>query len=291
MKAPMTIAIASTKPDLRAAIRTARAAGKIIGLVPTMGALHEGHASLVRAARAATGFVVVTVFVNPTQFGPHEDLDRYPRTFDGDLEVCARAGADLVFHPDAAEMYPADMRTFVEVEQLPDGLCGASRPGHFRGVCTVVAKLFNLVQPDVAFFGQKDAQQARIIRQMARDLDFPVEVRVCPTVREVDGLALSSRNRLLAPAHRAQAPVLYRALRKAEQLVAGGERDAATVEQAIRGHLATAPDGVVDYVALVDADTLRPVVRIAGPLLIALAVKFGNTRLIDNVIVQATGDA
>jgi pantoate--beta-alanine ligase len=265
--------------------------GKTIGLVPTMGALHEGHASLVRAARDATGFVVVTIFVNPTQFGPHEDLDRYPRTFDADLQVCQREGADLIFHPDVVEMYPPDMRTFVEVEQLPDGLCGASRPGHFRGVCTVVAKLFNLVLPDVAFFGQKDAQQARIIRQMARDLDFPLEVRVCPTVREPDGLALSSRNRLLTPGHRAQAPVLYQTLQKAAQLVAGGERNAAVVEQAMRRQLATAPDAVVDYVALVDAEILQPVAYLTGRVLIAIAVKFGNTRLIDNLIVQATEGA
>ncbi len=207
-----------TISEIRAALTTARAGGASVGLVPTMGALHEGHLHSVRAARAQNDVVVVSIFVNPTQFGPEEDFERYPRDLDGDGALCAAAGADLIFCPPAEEMYPEPFSTWVDVEDLTDGLCGRSRPGHFRGVCTVVSKLFNICGPDRAYFGEKDVQQLAVVTRMARNLDFPVEIIACPTVREADGLALSSRNARLSPDERAQAPVLYRAL------TAAGER-------------------------------------------------------------------
>jgi pantoate--beta-alanine ligase len=278
--------VAATVAEVRRAVAGARRRGLTVGLVPTMGALHEGHASLIRAARAQTGFVVVSIFVNPTQFGPNEDFSRYPRPLEQDLEACGREGVDLAFVPEPATVYPPGFRTFVEVHGLQDVLCGASRPGHFRGVATVVLKLFNTVQPDVAYFGQKDAQQARIIRQMVRDLDVPVEVRVCPIVRAADGLALSSRNQYLDPEQRRHATVLHRALAEARARVEGGERDAAAVRRALAERLASTPGAVVDYAAVVDYDTLQPVERLRGQVLIAVAVKFGGTRLIDNVLVE-----
>ncbi|MFN4260185.1 MAG: pantoate--beta-alanine ligase [Gemmataceae bacterium] len=270
-------------PDVRAAVATARQHGRTIGLVPTMGALHEGHLSLCRAARQETNYVVVTIFVNPTQFGPNEDLDRYPRPLDQDLVLCRREGVDLVFAPNNEEIYPPDFRTFAEVRELQDVLCGASRPGHFRGVVTVVLKLFNITQPDIAYFGQKDAQQARIIEQMVRDLNVPVRLRVCPIVREADGLALSSRNQYLDAEQRRQAVVLHQALTETCQRIEQGERDAAQARQALIERVATAPAAVLDYAAIVAADSLRPVERLQGDILIALAVKFGDTRLIDNM--------
>ena len=279
----MKPAVAAAIADLRRAVAAARGRGLTVGFVPTMGALHAGHASLIRAARAETGFVVVSIFVNPTQFGPGEDFTRYPRPLAQDLEVCGRERADLVFTPAAETMYPAGARTFVEVTGLQDGLEGPSRPGHFRGVATVVTKLFNLVQPDVAYFGQKDAQQARIIRQLVRDLDLPLEIRVCPTAREPDGLALSSRNIYLDPDQRRRAVVLYQALTEAKALAEAGERDARAVQQALAARVATAPGAVLDYAAVVDADSLRPLDRLRGPVLLALAVRFGATRLIDNL--------
>jgi pantoate--beta-alanine ligase len=281
----MTPVSVTTAAELAAAVRQAKARGERVGLVPTMGALHAGHASLIRAARQETGFVVVSIFVNPTQFGPAEDFARYPRTPEHDLAVCAAERADLVFAPPVEEVYPPGFCTFVEVTGLQDVLCGRSRPGHFRGVATVVLKLLNLVQPDVAYFGQKDAQQVRIIRQMVRDLNVPVEVRVCPIVREPDGLALSSRNAYLTPEQRRHATALYRALTAARELVEAGERDAGTVRAAMAGIIAATPGAVLDYADVVDAETLRPVPRIAGKVLAALAVKFGATRLIDNLLL------
>jgi len=251
-----------------------------------MGALHEGHASLCRAARAETGFVVVSIFVNPTQFGPSEDFSRYPRTWDADLELCGREGVDLVFAPEAAAIYPPGFSTHVEVAGLQDGLCGASRPGHFRGVATVVLKLFNIVPADIAYFGQKDAQQARIIEQMVRDLDIPVEVRVCPIIREPDGLALSSRNRYLDPDQRRRAVVLSEALQEARGAIERGERDAGRLQRWLAARIEATPGAVLDYAAVVDAHTLQPVQTICGDVLLALAVKFGPTRLIDNVLVK-----
>jgi pantoate--beta-alanine ligase len=277
-------AVVSAPDALRQAVADARRRGQTVGLVPTMGALHRGHTSLIDLARVEAGFVVVSIFVNPIQFGPHEDLSRYPRPLEHDLAQCALAGVDLVFMPDAALMYPPGFRTFVEVSGLQDGLCGASRPGHFRGVCTVVLKLFNLVQPDVAYFGQKDYQQARIIRQMVRDLEVPVRLRLGPTIREADGLALSSRNQYLEPAQRREAPALYDALAEAWELAEDGERDAAVLRQLLVDRVAAIPGAALDYAAVVDADTLEPVDRLTRATLLALAVKFGATRLIDNLV-------
>jgi pantoate--beta-alanine ligase len=281
--------VAATVAEVRRAVAAARRRELTVGLVPTMGALHEGHASLIRAARAETGFVAVSIFVNPTQFDPNEDFNRYPRPLEQDLEACGREGVDLAFVPEPAAVYPPSFRTFVEVHGLQEVLCGASRPGHFRGVATVVLKLFNIVQPDVAYFGQKDAQQARIIRQMVHDLDVPAEIRVCPIVREPDGLALSSRNQYLDPEQRRHATVLHRALAEARRLVEAGERDTAVVRRALAERLASAPGAAVDYAAVVDYDTLQPVERLRGQVLIAVAVKFGGTRLIDNAMVEVGG--
>ncbi|HTU23504.1 MAG TPA: pantoate--beta-alanine ligase [Gemmataceae bacterium] len=284
----MKAAIVTGIDPLRRAVAEARRSGRTIGLVPTMGALHEGHLSLIETARAETGYVVVSIFVNPTQFGPNEDLNRYPRPLERDLEMCGEAGVDLVFHPQAEIMYPPGYRTYVEVEGLQDVLCGASRPGHFRGVATVVLKLFNLVQPDRAYFGQKDAQQVRILQQMVRDLNVPVEIRVCPIVREADGLALSSRNEYLEAGGRRGATVLYSALTEARQRIEAGTRDAATVRQVMTEAIASVPGAVLDYAAVVDADSLQPLVQIGSErsVLLALAVRFGGTRLIDNVLIQ-----
>jgi len=275
--------LAETVAEVRAAVDAARANGRTVGFVPTMGALHEGHAALIRAARGATGFVVVSVFVNPTQFGPAEDYEKYPRTLDADRRLAAAAGADLVFAPGVGEMYPPGATTFVEVGGLGDYLCGPARPGHFRGVCTVVLKLFNIVRPDVAVFGAKDGQQARIIRRMVRDLNVPVEVRVEPTVREPDGLAMSSRNRYLSPAERAVAPYIYWALTAVRDRAAAGERDAARLEAGLREMLAAIPGARIDYASVVDDETLRPVGRLERPALAAVAVYLGTTRLIDNI--------
>jgi pantoate--beta-alanine ligase len=276
----------ATIEAVREAVARARQQGRSIGLVPTMGALHAGHASLVRAARAETGFVVVSIFVNPTQFGPNEDYARYPRSLPHDLELCTQESVDLVFTPDMATMYPPDFRTYVEVHGMQQVLCGASRPIHFRGVATVVLKLFHIVQPDLAYFGQKDAQQARLLQQMVRDLNVPVQVRVCPIVREPDGLALSSRNQYLDPDQRRQAVVLYQALEEARCMVENGERSAAVLIQRMMSRFQVTPGAVVDYVAVVDAETLQPVERLSGTVLVAVAVKFGTTRLIDNTLVQ-----
>jgi pantoate--beta-alanine ligase len=282
-----TVPCIPTIAGIRSAIAVARAERRLIGLVPTMGALHEGHLSLIRTARAECGFVVVWIFVNPTQFGPQEDLDRYPRDLERDRLLSTSAGADVIFNPAVEEIYLPGFSTWVEVEGLGEGLCGASRLGHFRGVCTVVTKFFNICAPDKAYFGRKDAQQLAIIRRMVRDLNLPVEVVACPIVREADGLAMSSRNRYLGPEERAQAVVLNQALRAVERLVGEGERDVATLETAMRALIAAAPLAEVDYVSIVDAVDLRPVGIIAGECLVALAVRFGRTRLIDNTTVKA----
>jgi pantoate--beta-alanine ligase len=266
-----------------------RSDGETVGLVPTMGALHEGHAALIRAARSASGFVVVSIFVNPTQFGPKEDFAKYPRTLEADQKVCAEAGADLIFAPGVEEMYPANSFTFVEVAKLGDHLCGASRPGHFRGVCTVVLKLFNIVRPDRAHFGAKDYQQARIIKQMVRDLNVPVEVRVEPTVREPDGLALSSRNRYLSPEERAVAPRIQQALRAARGRALAGEIDGARLASALAAELSMIPGARVDYASIVDAETLQPLARLDRPAVAAVAVFLGTTRLIDNLLIAERG--
>ena len=270
----------------------ARARGRSIGFVPTMGALHEGHLSLVRAARKETDCVVVSVFVNPTQFGPGEDFNAYPRTLEADCAACEAAGADIVFAPRASDMYPPGFATYVVMGRLADRLCGAFRPGHFHGVCTVVAKLFNIVGPDVAYFGQKDYQQTVVIARMVRDLDFGVRLRVLPTVREADGLAMSSRNRYLTPDERRQATCLYQALRRAEDLTIGGERDAHVIQEEMTRILESAPLGRIEYVAIVDPDELTDLDRIEHTAVAAVAVRFGNARLIDNTLLppQASPD-
>jgi pantoate--beta-alanine ligase len=283
---PMPLQTVTTVGELRTQIQAARQRGLSVGLVPTMGALHEGHASLVRQARLETGYVVVTIFVNPTQFGPNEDLDRYPRQLAQDTEICRRERADLLFVPSKERVYPPGFTTYVEVHGLQAVLCGQSRPHHFRGVATVVAKLFNMVQPDIAYFGQKDAQQVRILQQMVRDLNFPVEIRVCPTVREADGLAMSSRNAYLTPEQRSHATVLHRALQLAQEMVRQGESDPGNVIQTMKDFIHKTPGAELDYAEVVDYATLQPATRLQGELLIALAVKFGTTRLIDNVMLR-----
>lgn len=277
-----------TAHELRASVRAARAAGQVIGLVPTMGALHEGHLSLVRASQAECGLTVVTIFVNPTQFAPHEDFDKYPRTLAADLEALASCRADLVFAPSAAEMYPPGCATFVEPPLVGQRWEGECRPGHFRGVATVVLKLFNLAQADVAFFGQKDYQQAAVIRRMVQDLNVPIEIRVCPTVREPDGLAMSSRNRYLSADQRRQALAISRSLRLADQLAAGGQRQAAQLVEAMQRVLAEAQISRMDYVAVVDPETLEPVTELTGPVIALIAAKVGTTRLIDNWRIEGT---
>ncbi len=268
----------------------ARWPGKV-AFVPTMGALHDGHLSLIRLARrkaGRAGTVVVSIFVNPLQFGPEEDFSRYPRPVARDLRLCRERGADVVFLPSVAAMYPPDRSVFVDEEALSLGLCGGARPGHFRGVCTVVAKLFNLVRPHFAIFGQKDAQQLAVIRRMVRDLDFPLTIVPGPTHREPDGLAMSSRNAYLSPEERAQAPALRRALLAGAAAIRRGERDPAAVRATVVSLLATeAPLGRIDYVETVNPITLVPLERIEKSALLLVAVFFGRTRLIDNEEVTA----
>ena len=275
-----------TVSELREAVRSARHAGARIGLVPTMGAFHDGHLALMRRAREQSGFVVVSLFVNPAQFNDAADLARYPRDEARDADLARAAGASVLFAPGVAEVYPDGFATSVNVAGLSEALEGTMRgPGHFRGVATVVAKLFNMVQPDDAYFGQKDAQQALLVRRLARDLDFPVQVEVCPTVREPDGLAMSSRNVRLDPDARRRAPALARALRAVEAAVLEGEHDVGRALAAGEAILAEA--GIVpEYFAAVSADTLEPVTRVTGETLVALAARLGDVRLIDNVIVH-----
>lgn len=273
--------------QLSRVIAARRKRGERIGFVPTMGALHEGHLSLIRRARKESGCVVVSIFVNPLQFGPAEDYSRYPRARKTDHALCRRAGVDLVFSPSVKEVYPAGFRSAVVVWGLGEVLCGRTRPGHFRGVATVVAKLFHIVDPDTAYFGQKDAQQAALIRRLVRDLDFPVRITVCPTVREPDGLAMSSRNAYLSALERRQAPILYRSLQKARALILReGQRDAGVIKRAVRASISRASEARIDYVAVVSKQDLTPLNKIKGECLIAVAVWFGKTRLIDNTIVK-----
>jgi pantoate--beta-alanine ligase len=262
-----------------------RVVGRVLGLVPTMGALHEGHISLVRAARAVSDVVVASIFVNPTQFGPNEDFSKYPRTFDEDCALLEREGVDLIFAPTVEEMYPAGASTFVLVEGVSDRLDGASRPGHFRGVTTVVSKLFHIVGPHKAFFGQKDAAQVAVLRKMVRDLNFPLQIVVCPIVREADGLALSSRNRYLSAKEREQALVLRRALRKIEGTAAAGERSSSKLIDAARLVFAEEPGVRVDYIAVVDPDTLEDLPEVRKGALAAVAAFVRATRLIDNIVL------
>ena len=283
--------IVRTVSELRAWSRTQRNAGRTVGLVPTMGALHAGHASLIRAAAAGCDAVAVSIFVNPTQFGPNEDFARYPRTFEADCALAGGEGADVVFAPSVEDLYPDGAATFVEVEGLSSRLDGASRPGHFRGVATVVAKLLIAAEPDRAYFGQKDAAQVAVLRRMAADLLLPVEIVVCPIVREGDGLALSSRNIYLSADERALALLLSRAVRVVESLVGSGERRAGALVDAAREVLAGVPEVRVDYIELVDWGTLLPVEVAAPGTLFALAAWVGATRLIDNTILGSEVNA
>lgn len=260
--------------------------GKSIGFVPTMGYLHEGHLSLIRKARKDTDCVVVSIFVNPIQFGPKEDFKRYPRDLKRDLGLCRINGADIVFIPAAESVYPPGFSTYVNVEGVTDTLCGASRPGHFKGVATVVAKLFNVVSPDIAYFGQKDAQQAAVIKKMVKDLNLDVKVTVMPTVREKDGLAMSSRNNYLKNGERKEALSLYGSLRMAKDLYAKGERDAGKITARMKDLIAKNKQSKIDYVKIVDIETLREVRKVSKKALVAVAVKIGKTRLIDNILLN-----
>jgi pantoate--beta-alanine ligase len=270
---------------MRAESRAVRRAGKRLGFVPTMGALHEGHLSLVRAARASCDVVAASIFVNPTQFGPNEDLAKYPRSFDRDRESLEREGVEFLFAPSVEEMYPAGAVTWVTVEGVSDKLDGRSRPGHFRGVATVVAKLFHVVEPDAAFFGQKDAAQVAIIRRMVRDLSLSLEIVVCPIIREPDGLAMSSRNTYLDREQRKRALVLHRSLMHIQKLAESGEQEAANLVAAGREDFAQVPSVRLDYLEIVHPDTLDPIMDISGGALAAVAAFVGSTRLIDNLLL------
>ncbi len=277
-----SFAAIQTIDELRATVRNERQAGLRIGCVPTMGALHDGHLSLVEAARRETDFVVVTIFVNPTQFGPTEDLDKYPRPLEADLAKCREAGVNLVFHPDVSTVYPAEDASFVEVPVISKTLEGAHRPGHFRGVSTIVLKLFNMVMPDVAFFGQKDYQQQLLIRHMVDDLNVPVEVRTCPTVREPDGLAMSSRNAYLSEDERQTALALSQALKIAEQSLLTDGKSAAQARQRMIEHLTSTPGLELDYATIADAHSLRELNEASSEMVALIAARVGATRLIDN---------
>jgi pantoate--beta-alanine ligase len=283
--------ILTSAAEVTAVSKEAHRAGKRVGFVPTMGALHEGHLSLVRTARSQADVVIASVFVNPTQFGPNEDFSKYPRNAEKDAAMLAAEKTDYLFLPSVEEMYPSGATTWVEVEGLSEKLDGRSRPGHFRGVTTVVAKLFNIVQPDFAFFGQKDAAQVAIINKMVRDLNFDVRIIVCPIVREVDGLAMSSRNAYLNPEQRKQALVLYRSLMRVQTLADQGESSAARLKVAGEQVMAEEPAVRLDYFEIVNRDTLDPVDDISGGALVAVAAYVGSTRLIDNIVLTGKGDA
>lgn len=273
--------------QMQAVTKQLKGRAKTIGLVPTMGALHKGHLSLIRRARRENDFTVVSIFVNPAQFSPAEDFRKYPRNLKRDALFSKQEGVDLLFYPAAEEMYPADYRTYVTVEGLSGRLCGRSRPGHFRGVATVVTKLFNIVMPDTAYFGQKDAQQALIIKRLARDLNLPVRIKVLPTIRDKDGLALSSRNLYLNREERNQALVLPKALNLAGLLIKGGAKDAKRIIGRMRRLIRKKKRVKIDYIAIVDSAELKPVKRIKGNCLIAVAARIGKTRLIDNIIISS----
>ncbi|MBN2027156.1 MAG: pantoate--beta-alanine ligase [Actinobacteria bacterium] len=272
--------------EMRKVVEEQRSYGKIVGLVPTMGFFHQGHISLMHAAREECDYVVVSLFVNPTQFAPGEDLEDYPRDLSRDVEMATEAGVDCIFHPPAEDMYMQPYLTYVMVEEITDRLCGASRPGHFRGVATVVAKLFNIIPAHRAYFGLKDAQQVQVIRRMARDLDFDIEVVACPTVRESDGLAMSSRNVYLEPEERKAATVLHRSLQLARKLVAEGERDPEKVTGDMHALIVRESLVEPEYVAAVDWDLLTPLDRLEGWVLFALAARVGKARLIDNALIE-----
>ncbi|MDP2923282.1 MAG: pantoate--beta-alanine ligase [Candidatus Omnitrophota bacterium] len=277
--------IRNIKP-MQEASKKARRNNQTIGFVPTMGALHQGHLSLIRRARRENALVVVSIFVNPAQFSPQEDFKKYPRNFKRDIRMCKSEGVDIIFYPDKKEMYPDNYRTYVMVEGLSDVLCGKFRPGHFKGVATVVIKLFNIVHPDIAYFGQKDAQQAIIIKKMVEDLNLPLKIKVMPTLREKDGMALSSRNAYLKPNERRDALVLERALNLAKDLVGQGKRNSSQIIRKMRQLIEQKKSAKVQYISIVDLENLKPVAKIKEKALIALAVSIGRTRLVDNIIVR-----
>ena len=277
--------IVKTVEDVRKQVKVWRERGLSVGLVPTMGYLHEGHKSLIDKAVEQNDCVVVSVFVNPIQFGPTEDLATYPRDLEHDAAICEEAGADLIFHPQPEEMYYDDFCTYIDMDNLTKGLCGRTRPTHFRGVCTVVGKLFHIVGPDRAYFGQKDAQQLAVIRRMVRDLNFPLQIVGCPIVREEDGLAKSSRNTYLSPEERKAAVILHKGLEKGEEMVRAGERDAGRVKKAICDIIESEPLAKIDYVDIVDFDNIQEKEVLEGSVLAAVAVYIGKTRLIDNFII------
>lgn len=276
------IKVVSTVEETRAQVREWRKQGLTVGLVPTMGYLHEGHQSLIKNAVEENDRVVVSVFVNPIQFAPNEDLETYPRDLEADTKLCDSTGADLIFHPTPEEMYPEGFSTHIQMDNLTRELCGKTRPTHFGGVCTVVGKLFNIVQPDKAYFGQKDAQQLAIIKRMVRDLNFDIEIVGCPIIREPDGLAKSSRNTYLNADERKAALILSKSIELGKQLVADGERDAQTIIKAMTDKINTEPLARIDYVNVVDAPNIEPLDTLKGEVLVAIAVYIGKTRLIDN---------
>ncbi|EGO65087.1 pantoate--beta-alanine ligase [Acetonema longum] len=280
--------IMESVPAMKQYVKDNRRLGKKIGFVPTMGALHEGHLTLMRQGKKDCDVVIASIFVNPVQFGPNEDFDRYPRDLQGDSEKAARAGVDAIFHPSAREMYPEGYATYVNVEGMTEKLCGSSRPGHFRGVTTVVLKLLNIVQPDKAYFGQKDAQQALVLKRMAQDLNLNAAIEIVPIVRENDGLALSSRNMYLSPQERQAALILYRSLCRAEKLVAGGEYDSKAIREAVLAVLEQEPLAELDYAEIYHYPSLQDMERLEDKALLALAVRIGKTRLIDNIILEVS---
>lgn len=281
--------VCRTISEIRSVVQEARAHRQTVGFVPTMGYFHEGHLVLMQEAKKVCDLVVVSIFVNPLQFGPREDLDRYPRDFERDVQLAEKVGVDVVFFPSAEEMYPSGFSTRVELGELTQCLCGRSRPGHFQGVATVVAKLFNIVSPDKAFFGQKDAQQVMVIKRMVEDLNMPLEVVVVPTVREEDGVAMSSRNVYLEFHERQAARCLSRSLEMAGQEVANGEQDASRLQEMVRKMIAEEPLADIDYVEIRSLPGLKPVTSLEGPALLAVAVHFGKTRLIDNTVLCSGG--
>ena len=277
---------AETIQSIRSLVKAARDSGKNIGLVPTMGALHVGHISLIEAARKKCDYVVVSIFVNPTQFVPGEDFEKYPRPFEADLDICEKAGVDAVFAPTPEQMYPVENITWVNVKKLTESLCGQFRRGHFQGVTTVCSKLFNIVAPDFAFFGQKDAQQTIVIRRMAADLNMPLEIVVCPTVRESNGLAISSRNKYLSEQQKKDASNIYKSLRKCRQMIDAGVKDTSEIIAEMRNIFLEVPSIEIEYISIVDADTLQNIEYITGKVLIAVAVRMGPARLIDNILLD-----
>lgn len=278
--------IAATAKEVKEIVEGWKKEGKRVGFVPTMGYLHEGHKSLIDISVMENDKTVVSIFVNPTQFAPNEDFESYPRNFMADAKLCEEAGADLIFHPEPEEMYAEDFCTYVEMEDITKGLCGKTRPTHFRGVCTVVLKLFNIVRPDRAYFGQKDAQQLAVIKRMVRDLNLDIKIEGCPIVREGDGLAKSSRNTYLNKEERLAAVVISRAVKRGLKMVEEGERDSKTIIEVMRTMIESEPLAKIDYVEIVDWHTLKPMEKINGSLLAAVAVYIGKTRLIDNFVVE-----